>query len=122
MSREKSLVTVDWAEKNLSTPGFVFVEVDEDTTAYDTGHLAGAVKLNWKTDLQDPLRRDFVDKAGFESCCPPKASPMTTQSSFTAGTTTGSPRTPTGISSSTAMRTSSWSTAAGRNGSSTVGR
>jgi len=66
MSREKSLVTVDWAEKNLSTPGLVFVEVDEDTTAYDTGHLAGAVKLNWKTDLQDPLRRDFVDKARFE--------------------------------------------------------
>ncbi|MFL6075267.1 MAG: sulfurtransferase, partial [Mycobacteriales bacterium] len=34
--------------------------------AYDAGHLPGAVKLNWKTDLQDPVRRDFVDKAGFE--------------------------------------------------------
>ncbi|QNK81356.1 sulfurtransferase [Nakamurella sp. PAMC28650] len=66
MSREESLVTTEWAEQNLSTPGLVFVEVDEDTTAYDGGHLAGAVKLNWKTDLQDPVRRDFVDRAGFE--------------------------------------------------------
>src|SRR6195952_2903563 len=66
MSREESLVTTEWAEQNLSTPGLVFVEVDEDTKAYDGGHLAGAVKLNWKTDLQDPIRRDFVDKAGFE--------------------------------------------------------
>ncbi len=66
MSREESLVSTDWAEKNLSTPDLVFVEVDEDTTAYDGGHLAGAVKLNWKTDLQDPVRRDFVDRAGFE--------------------------------------------------------
>ena len=67
MSREETLVTTEWAEQNLSTPGLVFVEVDEDTKAYDGGHLAGAVKLNWKTDLQDPVRRDFVDKAGFET-------------------------------------------------------
>jgi len=66
MSREQSLVTTEWAQQNLTTPGLVFVEVDEDTTAYDGGHLPGAVKLNWKTDLQDPVRRDFVDKAGFE--------------------------------------------------------
>jgi thiosulfate/3-mercaptopyruvate sulfurtransferase len=44
----------------------VFVEVDEDTTAYDGGHLPGAVKINWKTELQDPVRRDFVDRAGLE--------------------------------------------------------
>ena len=66
MSREASLVTTEWAEQNLSTPGVVFVEVDEDTTAYDGGHLAGAVKVNWKTELQDPIRRDFIDRAGFE--------------------------------------------------------
>src|SRR6476660_6098879 len=66
MSREDSLVTTAWAEENLSTPGLVFVEVDEDTAAYDTGHIPGAVKINWKTELQDPVRRDFVDKAGFE--------------------------------------------------------
>jgi len=66
MSREDSLVSTEWAEQNLSTPGLVFVEVDEDTSAYDSGHIAGAVKINWKTELQDPVRRDFVDKAGFE--------------------------------------------------------
>ena len=67
MSRENVLVSTQWAEDNLQTPGVVFVEVDEDTTAYDKGHLAGAVKLDWKKDLQDPVKRDFVDKAGFEA-------------------------------------------------------
>jgi thiosulfate/3-mercaptopyruvate sulfurtransferase len=45
----------------------VLVEVDEDTSAYDTGHISGAVKIDWKKDLQDPVRRDFVDKAGFDA-------------------------------------------------------
>jgi thiosulfate/3-mercaptopyruvate sulfurtransferase len=66
MSREDVLVTAEWAEANLETPGVVFVEVDEDTAAYDTGHIPGAVKLDWKKELQDPVRRDFVDRAGFE--------------------------------------------------------
>jgi thiosulfate/3-mercaptopyruvate sulfurtransferase len=44
----------------------VLVEVDEDTTAYDGGHIAGAIKLDWKKDLQDPVRRDFVNKEQFE--------------------------------------------------------
>ena len=67
MSRDTALVTADWAEKNLETPGIVFVEVDEDTSAYDGGHLEGAVKLDWKQDLQDPLRRDYLDKSAFEA-------------------------------------------------------
>ncbi|WP_116450945.1 sulfurtransferase [Blastococcus litoris] len=67
MSRTDVLVTADWAEENLGTPGLVFVEVDEDTSAYDGGHLEGAVKLDWKRDLQDPLRRDYLDKAAFEA-------------------------------------------------------
>jgi thiosulfate/3-mercaptopyruvate sulfurtransferase len=66
MSREDVLVTAEWAENNLETPGVVFVEVDEDTSAYDGGHIPGAVKIDWKTELQDPVRRDFVDRAGFE--------------------------------------------------------
>ncbi|MDQ3762273.1 MAG: sulfurtransferase [Actinomycetota bacterium] len=66
MSREDVLVTPDWAEQNLNTDGIVFVEVDEDTTAYDAGHIPGAVKINWKTELQDPVIRDFVDKGTFE--------------------------------------------------------
>jgi thiosulfate/3-mercaptopyruvate sulfurtransferase len=66
MSREDVLVSADWAEQHLGQPGIVFVEVDEDTSAYDKGHIAGAVKLDWKTDLQDPVRRDFVNKEQFE--------------------------------------------------------
>jgi thiosulfate/3-mercaptopyruvate sulfurtransferase len=67
MSRDTALVSADWAEKNLGSAGFVFVEVDEDTTAYDGGHIPGAVKLDWKKDLQDPIRRDFVNKQQFEA-------------------------------------------------------
>jgi thiosulfate/3-mercaptopyruvate sulfurtransferase len=67
MSRNDVLVTADWAQENIGAPGLVFVEVDEDTSAYDGGHIEGAVKLDWKKDLQDPVRRDFVDKAGFEA-------------------------------------------------------
>jgi thiosulfate/3-mercaptopyruvate sulfurtransferase len=66
MSRSDSLVTAEWAEENLNTPGIVFVEVDEDTSAYDGGHIAGAVKIDWKTDLQDSVIRDFVSKEKFE--------------------------------------------------------
>ncbi|MER2093044.1 MAG: sulfurtransferase, partial [Saccharopolyspora rectivirgula] len=66
MSRADVLVTTDWAEQNLNTPGIVFAEVDEDTTAYDAGHIPGAIKLDWRNELQDPVRRDFVDREGFE--------------------------------------------------------
>ncbi|QKT06329.1 sulfurtransferase [Gordonia sp. X0973] len=65
MARNDVLVSADWAEQNLNTDKVVFVEVDEDTSAYDGGHIPGAVKLDWKTDLQDPVRRDFVDAEQF---------------------------------------------------------
>ncbi|HZA10376.1 sulfurtransferase [Mycobacterium sp.] len=65
MARSDVLVTADWAESNLDAPNTVFVEVDEDTSAYDGGHIAGAVKLDWRKDLQDPVRRDFVDAQQF---------------------------------------------------------
>src|SRR4051794_17147463 len=66
MSRNDVLVTLDWAKEHLDDPDVVFVEVDEDTSAYDKGHIEGAVKLDWKTDLQDQVRRDFVSKEQFE--------------------------------------------------------
>jgi thiosulfate/3-mercaptopyruvate sulfurtransferase len=66
MSRNDVLVSADWAQEHIGAPGIVFVEVDEDTSAYDKGHIEGAVKLDWKTDLQDPLRRDFVDREQFQ--------------------------------------------------------
>ena len=67
MSRQEVLVDADWVAEHGSDPGVVLVEVDEDTTAYDGGHIAGAVKIDWKTDLQDPIRRDFVNKEQFEA-------------------------------------------------------
>lgn len=67
MSRADVLVEADWAEQNLDTEGIVFVEVDEDTTAYEGGHLRGAVRLDWKTELQNPIVRNFVDKDAFST-------------------------------------------------------
>jgi thiosulfate/3-mercaptopyruvate sulfurtransferase len=66
MSRSDVLVESAWVEEHLDDPGLVLVEVDEDVSAYDKGHIRGAVKIDWKTELQDPVRRDFVDKTGFE--------------------------------------------------------
>src|SRR5215211_5973385 len=67
MSRESSLVTAQWVEDHLDDHAIVLVEVDEDTTAYDKGHIKGAIKLDWTTDLQDQVRRDFVGKQQFEA-------------------------------------------------------
>ena len=67
MSRSDVLVDADWVQAHIDDPGVVLVEVDEDTTAYDKDHIHGAVKLDWKTDLQDPVKRDFVGRAGFEA-------------------------------------------------------
>src|SRR5215469_8063078 len=66
MSRSDVLVDADWVQNHLDDPGVVLVEVDEDTSAYDKGHIRNAIKLDWQKDLQDPVRRDFVDKHGFE--------------------------------------------------------
>jgi thiosulfate/3-mercaptopyruvate sulfurtransferase len=67
MSRSDVLVDADWVEAHRADPGVVLVEVDEDTSAYDKGHIRGAVKIDWQKDLQDPVRRDFVDREGFEA-------------------------------------------------------
>src|SRR5919205_2210591 len=67
MSRDAVLVDADWVQSHLDDDGVVLVEVDEDTSAYDKGHIRGAVKIDWKQDLQDPVRRDFVNKEQFEA-------------------------------------------------------
>ena len=59
------LVTTAWLEVNLGTPGLVVAESDEDVLLYDTGHIPGAVKIDWHTDLNDPLTRDYVDADAF---------------------------------------------------------
>jgi thiosulfate/3-mercaptopyruvate sulfurtransferase len=59
------LVSTAWLADNLGTPGLVVVECDEDVLLYETGHIPGAVKLDWHTDLNDPVTRDYVDGPEF---------------------------------------------------------
>lgn len=59
------LVTADWLSANLGTPGLVIVESDEDVLLYDIGHIPGAVKIDWHTDLNDARVRDYIDGAQF---------------------------------------------------------
>jgi thiosulfate/3-mercaptopyruvate sulfurtransferase len=59
------LVTTSWLAERLGEPGLVVVESDEDVLLYETGHIPGAVKVDWHTELNDPVVRDYVDGAGF---------------------------------------------------------
>jgi thiosulfate/3-mercaptopyruvate sulfurtransferase len=61
------LVSTEWAAQHLSDPKVRLVEVDVDTSAYDQGHIPGAVGWNWQTQLQDNIRRDLIDKAALEA-------------------------------------------------------
>ena len=65
MSRADVLVDADWAEAHLNDPKVVFIEVDEDVSAYDGGHIKNAVRLDWTTELQQPEARDLIDQAAF---------------------------------------------------------
>jgi thiosulfate/3-mercaptopyruvate sulfurtransferase len=60
------LVSTDWLAENIDNPDVRIVEVDEDTEAYERGHIRNALGVNWKSDLQDPLRRDFISGPDFE--------------------------------------------------------
>jgi thiosulfate/3-mercaptopyruvate sulfurtransferase len=59
------LVSGEWLEAHIGTPGLVVVESDEDVLLYETGHIEGAVKIDWHTDLNDPVERDYIDGAAF---------------------------------------------------------
>jgi thiosulfate/3-mercaptopyruvate sulfurtransferase len=60
------LVETDWVKEHLGTPGIKIVEIDVDTSAYDAGHIPGAVGFNWRTELQDQVGRDIAGKEQFE--------------------------------------------------------
>ena len=66
MSRNDVLVDADWLQEHLDDPTIAIVEVDEDTSAYEKNHIRNAIRIDWTQDLQDPVRRDFVDQEGFE--------------------------------------------------------
>jgi thiosulfate/3-mercaptopyruvate sulfurtransferase len=59
------LVSTDWMEEHLQDDGVRIIEVDEDTSAYDKGHIPGSVSWNWTTDLHTKVGRDYQDQAGF---------------------------------------------------------
>lgn len=59
------LVTTGWLQQHLGEPGLVVVESDEDVLLYETGHIPGAVKVDWHTELNDPVTRDYIDGEGF---------------------------------------------------------
>ena len=59
------LVSTEWLQQHLGEPGLVVVESDEDVLLYETGHIAGAVKIDWHVDLNDPVQRDYIDGAAF---------------------------------------------------------
>ena len=67
MSRETSLVSADWVAENINNPKVVIVEVDEDTTLYQQGHIESAITFHWRDDLQDGLIRDLISKEKFEA-------------------------------------------------------
>lgn len=63
----ENLVSTDWVAQNLNTEGLVILESDEDVLLYETGHIPGAVKIDWHTELNDRITRDYVDGEGFAS-------------------------------------------------------
>ena len=63
------LVTTSWLAEHLEDPDVVVVESDEDVLLYDTGHIPGAIKVDWHLDLNDPVTRDYVDGEGFARLC-----------------------------------------------------
>ncbi len=61
------LVSTEWLAEHLHDKGLRVLECDEDVLLYDQGHIPGAIKLDWMTELNDPLRRDYLDQAHFEA-------------------------------------------------------
>ncbi len=62
-----ALVETDWLERNVNDPNIRVIEVDEDPSAYEKGHIPGSVGWNWTTDLHAPVVRDYVDQAGLSA-------------------------------------------------------
>ena len=117
------LVTTEWLAEQIAAgrvggpDGIVLLESDEDVLLYETGHIPGALKIDWHVDLNDPVTRDYVDGARFAEVMGARGIAATRPSSSTATRATGGRRTPCGSSASSATRTSACSTAAAPSGS-----
>jgi thiosulfate/3-mercaptopyruvate sulfurtransferase len=62
----ETLVDIAWAKAHLNDPKIKFVEIDVDTSSYESGHIPGAVAFNWRTQLQNQVNRDIISKEAFE--------------------------------------------------------
>ena len=90
------LVEADWLQEHLNDEGIRIVEVDENPKLYAEAHIPGAIGFDWKLDLQDPIRRDFLGPEDFGALFASRGISMSTRSCCTAIATTGLPPTPTG--------------------------
>ena len=99
------LVDTQWVENHLGDDSVRIVEVDENPALYAEAHIPGAIGFDWKKDLQDQVKRDFLGRRSSASCSGAAGSRTTTRSSSTATATTGSRRTRTGTSSTTVTTT-----------------
>ncbi|MHC4549915.1 MAG: sulfurtransferase [Planctomycetota bacterium] len=66
-ARPEVLVSTDWVADHLEDPGIRIIECDEDISVYDSGHIPGAVRIDWEGELQDPVVRDYVSREDFEA-------------------------------------------------------
>jgi len=66
-AKPEVLVSTDWVAEHLTDPGVRIIESNEDPLLYPSGHIPGAVEVDWTRDLNDPLRRDYLDREGFSS-------------------------------------------------------
>src|SRR3954471_23640303 len=62
----ESLVSTEWLAAHLDDPSIRIIESDEDVLLYDTGHIPGAQKVDWHTDLNDPVMRDYISRDQFQ--------------------------------------------------------
>ncbi len=113
----EKLVSTEWLAEHLDDPNVVVVESDEDVLLYDTGHIPGAVKVDWHTDLNDQLTRDYLDAERASPSCiaeghPPRPDRRLLRRQLQL---VGRIR-PVGVHACSAIQTSACSTAAGRSG------
>ena len=71
-ANEAALVSTDWVAEHLNDPAVRLIEVDVDTSAYDQGHIPGAVGFNWSTQLSDQIRRDIPPKDAVGEAAQPR--------------------------------------------------
>ena len=87
----EALVETDWLEKHLKDEGIRIVESNEDILLYDTGHIPGAVHIDWRADLQDQVIRDYISPEKFARLCSRHGITPNTTCIFTATRRTGGP-------------------------------